>query len=134
MGECTTEDTDTLIDEIRERVTAGYGDFYAAVLDMAAGRIVARTAWAMGHECGMKQGLTPDAPRETHEDMTKHATRYITTTDWPNHYPWPTVGGLRNLIQGAEKNGFAAVIKRVGRRVLIDEAAFHRWVASGGES
>ena len=62
------------------------------------------------------------------------ATRYIPVTDWPKHHTWPPIGGLRHLIFHAKSNGFDTVVKRVGRRVLIDEAAFHRWVAaqSGG--
>jgi hypothetical protein len=40
------------------------------------------------------------------------------------------VGGLRHLIFNAETNGFAPAIKRVGRRVLIDEARFFEIVES----
>jgi hypothetical protein len=38
---------------------------------------------------------------------------------------------MRHLIFFAKSNGFDAVIRRVGRRVLIDEAAFFHWVAGG---
>jgi hypothetical protein len=58
-------------------------------------------------------------------------TRLIPVPDWPNLHPWPSVAGLRHLIFHAERNGFSRVIKRAGRRVLIDEAAFFDWVASG---
>jgi hypothetical protein len=34
------------------------------------------------------------------------------------------VGGLRHIIFNAGSNGFGPAIKRVGRRVLIDEARF----------
>ena len=54
--------------------------------------------------------------------------RLIPVTDWPSHHSWPPLGGLRHLIFHAESNGFDRVIKRVGRRVLIDEAKFFEWV------
>jgi len=44
------------------------------------------------------------------------------------HHQWPPVGGMRHLIFFAKKNGFEKVIRRCGRRVLIDEAAFFQWM------
>lgn len=35
---------------------------------------------------------------------------------------------LRHLIFNSNDNGFDHVVKRVGRRVLIDEEAFYEWV------
>lgn len=61
------------------------------------------------------------------------ATRYIPATNWNNHHEWPPIGGLRNLIFNKDKNGFAKVIKKVGKRVLIDEAAFFEWIANQGQ-
>lgn len=55
-------------------------------------------------------------------------TRLIPLTDWPKHHPWPPLGGLRHLVFYAKTNGFDQVIRRVSRRVLIDEAAFFRWI------
>ena len=57
-------------------------------------------------------------------------SRLIPVTDWPKFHTWPPVGGLRHLIFNAETNGFAPAIKRVGRRVLIDEARFFEIVES----
>lgn len=57
----------------------------------------------------------------------------IPVPDWENHHPWPPIGGLRHLIFNARTNGFDKVIRRVGRRVLIDEAAFFEWVSEQGE-
>ena len=51
-------------------------------------------------------------------------SRLIPVTDWNKFHNWPPVGGLRHLIFNAESNGFSPAIKRVGRRVLIDEARF----------
>jgi hypothetical protein len=54
----------------------------------------------------------------------------IPVTRWNDHYEWPPQGGLRHLIFHAKSNGFDRVIKRAGRRVLIDEQAFFEWVES----
>lgn len=59
-------------------------------------------------------------------------TRLIPVTQWPAHHAWPPIGGLRHLIFHAAINGFDAVIRRVGGRVLIDEAAFFAWTKSNG--
>ncbi len=54
--------------------------------------------------------------------------RLIPANDWSKFHAWPPLGGLRHLIFHANSNGFDAVVKRVGRRVLIDEDAFFNWV------
>lgn len=56
------------------------------------------------------------------------ATRLIPLTKWPEYHPYPPIGGLRHLVFFAQENGFHEVIRRVGRRILIDEAAYFRWV------
>ncbi len=55
-------------------------------------------------------------------------TRLLPLTDWPKHHEWPPIGGLRHLVFHAKSNDFDKVIRRAGRRVLIDEAAFFAWV------
>ncbi len=59
-------------------------------------------------------------------------TRFIPVSAWPEIHPWPPIGGLRHLIFNAKHNGMHKVIRRVGRRVLIDEAAFFEWVDGQG--
>lgn len=60
--------------------------------------------------------------------------RLIPVTKWNDHHPWPPIGGLRHLIFNSHANGFDSAIRRCGRRVLIDERAFFRWVEQqGGE-
>lgn len=54
-------------------------------------------------------------------------TKLIPVTRWNEIHPWPPTGGLRHLIFHAGTNGFNRVIRRIGRRVLIDEAAFFQW-------
>lgn len=61
------------------------------------------------------------------------APRLIPATQWPAVHDWPPLGGLRHLIFHSATNGFDSVVRRCGRRVLIDEAAFFRWVGSTGE-
>ena len=65
-------------------------------------------------------------------DRTTTSPRLIPANDWAKHHEWPPLGGLRHLIFYAEQNGFSAVIRRVGRRVLIDETAFFAWVERQG--
>ena len=60
--------------------------------------------------------------------MNSNTSRLIPLTKWPEHYQWPTVGGLRHLVFWENKNGFKKVIRRVGKRILIDEKAFFEWV------
>ena len=52
----------------------------------------------------------------------------LTVSAFTKKYPWPPAGGLRHLIFNEDVNGFNKVIRRVGRRVLIDEDAFFDWV------
>lgn len=59
---------------------------------------------------------------------TATTPRLIPANDWAKHHDWPPLGGLRHLIFFAKVNGFNAVVRRVGRRVLIDEQAFFDWV------
>ncbi len=60
---------------------------------------------------------------------------YRTIPAWNNHHDWPPVGGLRSLVFNRHKNGLDdfGVVKKVGKRVLIDEAAFFEWVACQGK-
>ena len=63
--------------------------------------------------------------------------RLIPLTDWPKHHAWPPLGGLRHLAFYRKTNGFNRCVKQVGRRLLIDEAAFFAWVAEqndGGDN
>lgn len=62
-----------------------------------------------------------------------HSTsRFFTVRQWAEQKPWPPIGGLRHLIFYAKCNGFDAVIRRVGRRILISEAAFESWIEKNG--
>lgn len=54
--------------------------------------------------------------------------KLIPVTKWNQFHMWPTEAALRYYIFNAEFNDFDKVIKRIGRRILIDEAAFFEWV------
>jgi len=57
-------------------------------------------------------------------------TRLIPVPRWNDHHAWPPPGGMRHLIFYAATNGFERAFVRVGRRVLVDEAAFFDCVAA----
>ena len=54
--------------------------------------------------------------------------KLIPVTKWNEHYEFPTVSGLRWLIFNEKENGFERCVRRIGRRVAIDEAEYFRWV------
>lgn len=54
--------------------------------------------------------------------------RLIPVPDWPNHHPWPPIGGLRHLIFHSKTNGFDRCVIRIGRKLLVDESEFFAWV------
>lgn len=89
---------------------------------------------------------TPDEQERSAQQKTKGATeadtpatdaqnnlpqtRLIPVSRWNDYHAWPPSGGLRHLVFYANTNGFASAFKRVGRRVLVDEAQFFRVVAA----
>lgn len=64
--------------------------------------------------------------------MQTHTTRLIPAAKWNDYHPWPPKGGLRYYIFHEKTNGFDKAVRRCGRRVLIDEAAFFEWARSNG--
>ncbi|MCB2199509.1 hypothetical protein KQI63_08900 [bacterium] len=65
--------------------------------------------------------------------MISKQPRLIPLADWPKYHAWPPLGGLRHLVFYSKTNGFDKVIRRAGRRILIDEAAFFDWVEQKSE-
>lgn len=77
--------------------------------------------------------VTPQEKTSLEQNYPKtHPPRLIPVPKWNDHHQWPPQGGLRHLIFHAKTNGFDRVIRRAGRRVLIDEQAFFEWIASQG--
>ncbi len=54
----------------------------------------------------------------------------FTVRHFSSKHPAFTEPSLRNLIFKAKGNGLEIAIVRLGRRVLIDEAAFFQWLDS----
>lgn len=65
--------------------------------------------------------------------MKSNQLKLIPLADWPKFHAWPPLGGLRHLVFFAKTNGFDRVIRRAGRRILIDEQAFFDWVEQKSE-
>jgi hypothetical protein len=59
--------------------------------------------------------------------------KLLTINQFVENHSFATHGGLRHLIFNATNNGFHKVIKRIGKRVLIDENQFFAWVESQNE-
>ena len=55
-------------------------------------------------------------------------TRLLTVPQFALEHPAFSQSSLRHLIFDANTNGFRQVIKRVGRKILIDETAFFHWI------
>lgn len=69
----------------------------------------------------------PREVRMNNENTPKGIYRKLFTLDkWPHSYPPEKT--LRHLVFNADSNGFNKVVRRIGRRVLIDEQEFFRWV------
>ena len=49
---------------------------------------------------------------------------FLTVKDFSTKHPLWTQASLRWLIFNRQSNGFASVFRKVGRKVMIDEAAF----------
>jgi hypothetical protein len=80
----------------------------------------------------VKQTAKGDAMNERAE--SKEHPRLIPVPDWSKHHDWPPLAGLRHLIFNKNANGFHKCVRRVGRRVLIDEKAFFDWVSEQDEN
>jgi hypothetical protein len=52
----------------------------------------------------------------------------IPLTKWNEYHAFPSVSSLRHLIFFEEQNGFSKAIRRIGKRIYIDEQSFFEWV------
>lgn len=59
---------------------------------------------------------------ETH----KHFSSLLTVKQFAEKHLWP-IGGVRHLLF-QRPEGFERCVKRVGRKILLDETAFFAWV------
>lgn len=56
--------------------------------------------------------------------------RFILLTEWPQHHPWPKIGGLRELRAKNLKTGDYNFFVKAGGRILVDEDVFFAWLNS----
>ena len=62
-----------------------------------------------------------------------NSKEFFAVRQFCEHHAWATEGGIRHLIFHAQENGFHRCIKRLGRRILLDEAAVFEWLSDGKE-
>ena len=60
--------------------------------------------------------------------------KFFTVKDFAKRHAWATEGSLRHLIFYRESNGFDRVIRRIGRKILLDESAFFEWLDAQKDS
>jgi hypothetical protein len=61
-------------------------------------------------------------------------TRLIPLSKWNDHHDYPTVSALRHLVFFEEQNNFSKVLRRLGKRIYIDEKSFFEWVDAQNSS
>ena len=66
--------------------------------------------------------------------MNEVTSSLYTVQQFCARHNWPPLGGLRWLIFNAKDNGFERCLVRVGRRVLINEREFERWLEAQQEA
>lgn len=59
---------------------------------------------------------------------TAATRRLIPASKWGEFHSYPPPGTIRSLIFHSKENGFDRCIRRLGRRILIDEAAYFEWL------
>lgn len=64
------------------------------------------------------------------QDKPSIENKLIPVTLWNKYHSWPPTAGLRHIIFNEKTNGASVFIRRVGKRVLIDEAEFFNWAKS----
>ncbi|MGI6458540.1 MAG: hypothetical protein ACOX5J_00315 [Candidatus Hydrogenedentales bacterium] len=59
-------------------------------------------------------------------------SRLLSVSQFCNKHEWATIGGLRHLLFNREANGFDKCVVRLGRKILLDEAAVFAWLERHG--
>ena len=59
--------------------------------------------------------------------------KLVLLTDQNKYFSYPKLSTLRALVFNADTNGFAKVIRRINKRVLIKVDAFFDWVEEQNE-
>jgi hypothetical protein len=61
-------------------------------------------------------------------DTNNSFTTYLTVRQFSEKHPAFTQGVLRYIIFNEKTNGFDRCIKRLGRKILLEEAAVFKWL------
>lgn len=61
-------------------------------------------------------------------EKPQHYPNFLTVKQLVSKYPWLTLGGVRHFLFFSKQNGLHTAIKRMGRKVLIDEDRFFNWI------
>ncbi len=62
------------------------------------------------------------------DQNTSEVRSLLTIKQFTQHHPAFNEGGVRHLIFHADTNGFSQCIRRIGRKVLLDEAKVFHWI------
>ncbi|HOH28214.1 MAG TPA: hypothetical protein PLC40_00945 [Candidatus Hydrogenedentes bacterium] len=54
--------------------------------------------------------------------------RLLSVTQFCQKHEWATQGGIRHLLFNREMNGFDRCVVRLGRKILLNEAAVFEWL------
>lgn len=60
----------------------------------------------------------------THEKQPS----FLTVKLLVKKYPWLTEGGMRHFLFHMNENGLYKAVRKMGRRILIEESAFFAWI------
>ena len=64
------------------------------------------------------------------DQVTLQETRFLTIPQFCDEHAWPSAQAVRHMIF-QNKDGFVdRCVKRIGRRILLDERAVLDWIAS----
>jgi len=64
-------------------------------------------------------------------DKPETTPNYLTVIQFCERHEWASIGGIRHLIFHEKTNGFSKCIRRIGRRILLDENAVFAWIEAG---
>ena len=63
------------------------------------------------------------------QSISRSPGRLIPLSKWNDYHEWPTVAAIRQY-RFFNRDNFNRCVKKLGRRVLIDEADFFDWFNS----
>jgi len=64
--------------------------------------------------------------------MNANVPNLLTVQQFCERHAWATIGGMRSILFNRATNGFDGCVVRVGRKLLLDEAAVFAWLERHG--